>query len=132
MYEANNPDDEVNSEGNSELTNSGIFAYESTKRGITQQRKFSINSQNSLCTLKTGRCKYRTYREKLASTSSSSSAKSKLDFNPEEESSEDELDEFDYEEFEKMQSDFLQANLIRVETILKELTDNIDGEETTS
>ena len=116
---------------------SGIFAYQNTRRGITQTRKFSVTSQNSLCTLKTGRCKYRNYKEKelleQEQKARSNSAKTKTNSNTDDDSDSDlELEEVDYEENERRQLEYLQQNLLRVEAILRDLSTNIDGEEMTS
>ena len=83
--------------------------------------------------MKTGSCKYKTYREnekhKHCHNQRGNSASSKsTDLNPEELSEEQELEQVAYDEVDQMQSNFLQMNLDRVEAILHDLNNTLDGE----
>lgn len=121
-----------------ESIDSGLMEYQSTKTGITQNRRFSVSSQNSLCTMNNGHCRYKTYKhdpEKHKShynagkNSRKSSAQGhKSNSSDEDVIEEEQLEEVAYDEFHLAQSKFLQENLDRVEAMLKEMSQNLDGE----
>lgn len=122
-----------------ESLDSGLMEYQTTKTGITQNRRFSVSSQNSLCTMNNGHCRYKTYKhdpEKHKSHYNSSGKNSrkssavghKSNSSDEDAIEEEELEDVNYDEFHLAQSKFLQENLDRVEAMLKDLSNNLDGE----
>ena len=119
-----------------ESIDSGLMEYQNTKTGITQRRRFSVDSVNSLCTMNHGRCRYRTYkhdpgtsRYNSGKNSRKSSAQGQKSNSSDEDVIEEEtLEDVNYDEFHLAQSKFLQENLDRVEAMLKDMANNLDGE----
>ena len=123
-----------------ESIDSGLMEYQNTKTGITQNRRFSVSSQNSLCTMNNGHCRYKTYKHdpgRHRGHSGKSSRKSsgkgdKSNSSDEDAIEEEQLEDVDYDEFHLAQSKFLQENLDRVEAMLKDMANNLDGEASSS
>ena len=119
-----------------ESIDSGLMEYQNTKTGITQRRRFSVDSVNSLCTMNNGHCRYKTYKHdpgkhkyNSGKNSRKSSAQGQKSNSSDEDVIEEEtLEDVDYDEFHLAQSKFLQENLDRVEAMLKDMANNLDGE----
>jgi hypothetical protein len=121
-----------------ESIDSGLMEYQHTKTGITQNRRFSVSSQNSLCTMNNGHCRYKTYKHdpgrhkshyNSGKNSRKGSAQGKRSSSSDEDAIEEEqLEDVNYDEFHLEQSKFLQENLDRVEAMLKDMANNLDGE----
>ena len=79
-------------------------------------------------------CRYKTYKHDpgrhrgSGKNSRKSSAKGDKDSSDEDTIEEEQLEDVDYDEFHLAQSKFLQENLDRVEAMLKDMANNLDGE----
>ena len=87
-----------------------------------------------------GHCRYKTYKHdpgRHRGHSGKSSRKSsgkgdKSNSSDEDAIEEEQLEDVDYDEFHLAQSKFLQENLDRVEAMLKDMANNLDGEASSS